>query len=139
MSVNKVILIGNLGQKPELKQLPNGNAVVNFSVATNKTWADKAGAKQERTEWHRVVVWGKQAENCAKYLDKGRSVYVEGELQTRQWEKDGQKHFTTEIQASTVQFLASANAGSVSGATANAATSGQNSAVSQLSEDDIPF
>ena len=137
MSVNKVIIIGNLGQKPELKQLQNGQAVANFSVATNKRWEDKAGAKQERTEWHKIVVWGKQAENCAKYLDKGRPVYIEGELQTRQWEKDGQKHYTTEIQASTVQFLSGGNASGP--ATANTATSGQNTSVSQLSEDDIPF
>lgn len=144
MSVNKVIIVGNLGQKPELKQLPNGQAVANFSVATNKRWEDKAGSKQERTEWHRIVVWGKQAETCAQYLDKGRQVYIEGELQTRQWEKDGQKHFTTEIQAATVQFLNGANAAGAVGnsntaSSTSKATSGQNTAMSQFGEEDIPF
>lgn len=144
MSVNKVIIVGNLGQKPELKQLPNGQAVANFSVATNKRWEDKAGSKQERTEWHRIVVWGKQAETCAQYLDKGRQVYIEGELQTRQWEKDGHKHSTTEIQASTVQFLSGASAAGATGnsnttSSASKATSGQNTAMSQFGEEDIPF
>lgn len=105
-SINKVILIGNLGQNPELKHTPNGQAVANFSIATNENWKDKSGQDQSRTEWHRIVVWGKTAENCAKYLAKGRPVYIEGKLQTRQWQdKDGQTKYTTEIQAQTVQFL----------------------------------
>jgi single-strand DNA-binding protein len=106
MSVNKVILVGRLGQNPEVKYTPSGAAVANFSVATNESWTDKAGQKQEKTEWHRVVVWNKLAELCNQYLTKGRQVYLEGRLQTRQWQdKDGQTRYTTEIMAQTVQFL----------------------------------
>jgi single-strand DNA-binding protein len=105
-SVNKVILIGNLGADPELRYANTGAAVANLRLATNEVWTDKSGEKQERTEWHRVVVWGKQAENCAKYLKKGRPVYVEGRLRTREWEDQaGNKRYTTEIQAQTIQFL----------------------------------
>lgn len=118
MSVNKVILIGRLGQNPEIRFTPSGAAVANFSVATNETWLDKAGQKQERTEWHRVVVWGKLAELCGQYLSKGRQAYVEGRMQTRQWQdKDGQTKYTTEVQAQTVQFLgATAQQGASPGA-----------------------
>ncbi len=120
MSVNKVILVGRLGQTPEVRYTPSGMGVANFSVATNESWTDKAGAKQERTEWHRIVVWGKLAELCAQYLAKGRQCYVEGRLQTREWtDKDGQKKYTTEVQAQTVQFLgagAGAQAGDSQGA-----------------------
>ena len=106
MSVNKVIIVGRLGQKPELRYTPSGAAVANFSIATNESWVDKAGQKQERTEWHRVVAWGKAAENCHQYLDKGRQIYVEGRLQTRQWQdKEGQTRYTTEVHAQVVQFL----------------------------------
>jgi len=105
-SVNKVIVVGNLGRDPELRYTPSGQPVASFSVATNERWNDRDGKPQERTEWHRIVVWGKQAENCANYLQKGRSVYIEGRLQTREWEdKEGQKRQTTEIVAQTVQFL----------------------------------
>jgi len=105
-SVNKVILVGNLGRDPELRYIPSGQAVANFTLATNERWRDKEGNNQERTEWHRIVVWGKSAENCAQYLQKGRSVYIEGRLQTREWEdKDGNKRQTTETIAQTVQFL----------------------------------
>lgn len=104
--VNKVILVGRLGADPELKAVGNGQNVARLSVATSENWMDKNGQKQERTEWHRVVVWGRQAENCAKHLSKGRQVYVEGRLQTRSWEDpQGQKKYSTEIVASTVQFL----------------------------------
>lgn len=112
MSVNKVILVGRLGQNPELRYTPSGAAVANFSLATNETWVDKSGQKQERTEWHRIVVWGKLAELCGQYLAKGRQAYVEGRLQTRQWQdKDGQTKYTTEIQAQTIQFLGATAAG----------------------------
>ncbi len=105
-SVNKVILIGNLGADPELRYTSGGTAVTNFRVATNEQWTDKNGERQERTEWHQIVVWGKQAENCGKYLRKGRSVYVEGRLQTRQWEdQSGNKRYTTEVVAQIIQFL----------------------------------
>jgi single-strand DNA-binding protein len=105
-SVNKVILIGNLGRDPELRYTQGGQGVANFTLATNERWKDKDGQNQERTEWHRIVVWGKQAENCAQYLQKGRSCYVEGRLQTREWEdKEGNKRQTTEIVAQNVTFL----------------------------------
>lgn len=105
-SVNKVILVGNLGADPELKYVGADNsAVCNLSVATNEVWKDKSGAKQEKVEWHRVTVWRELAENCNKYLAKGRSVYVEGRLQTRSYEKDGQKHYATDIVADKVVFL----------------------------------
>jgi len=117
MSVNKVILVGRLGQNPEVRYTPSGAAVANFSVATNESWTDKSGQKQERTEWHKVVVWGKLAELCNQFLAKGRQVYLEGRLQTRQWQdKDGQTKFTTEIQAQAVQFLGgNAGAGATAG------------------------
>ena len=105
-SVNKVILVGNLGADPEVKYIANGRAVCSLSVATSEKWNDKkSGQKQEKTEWHRVTVWGEQAENCGKFLSKGRMVYVEGKLQTRMYEKDGQKHYATEIVADRVTFL----------------------------------
>lgn len=104
--VNKAILVGNLGRDPELRQTPNGQAVVNFTLATSESWTDKSGERQERTEWHRIVVWGRQAEMCNQYLSKGRTVYVEGRIQTREWEdKDGNKRYTTEINASNVTFI----------------------------------
>ena len=97
-SINKVILVGNLGRDPEVRYTQNGNAVANINLATNEVWNDKSGQRQERTEWHRIVVWGKQAEIAKEYLSKGRQIYVEGSLQTRQWEdKDKQKRYTTEI------------------------------------------
>jgi single-strand DNA-binding protein len=104
--VNKVILIGNLGKDPEVRFTPSGAAVANFNIATNESWTDKSGQKQEKTEWHRIVVWGKLAELCGEYLKKGRQAYVEGRLQTREWtDKEGKKNYTTEIVAQTVQFL----------------------------------
>jgi single-strand DNA-binding protein len=104
--VNKVILIGNLGADPEVRFTPGGQAVANFRIATNESWTDKNQQKQERTEWHRIVVWGKLAELCGEYLKKGRQAYVEGRLQTREWnDKEGKKNYTTEVVAQTVQFL----------------------------------
>lgn len=106
MSVNKAIVLGRLGQDPELKYTTSGESVCNFSVATSEGWTDKSGQKQEKTEWHRVVTWGKTAENCNKFLHKGKNVYLEGKIQTRSWEdKNGQKRYTTEINANIVQFL----------------------------------
>lgn len=104
-SVNKVIIVGNLGKDPELKHTQSGVAVCNFSVATSEKWTTKEGETNNRTEWHRVTVWKAQAEACAKYLAKGSKVYVEGKLQTREYEKDGQKRYTTEIMAQSVVFL----------------------------------
>jgi single-strand DNA-binding protein len=104
--VNKVILIGNLGADPEVRFTPGGQAVANFRIATSDTWTDKNGQKQERTEWHRIVVWGKLAELCGEYLKKGRQCYVEGRLQTREWtDKEQRKNYTTEVVANAVTFL----------------------------------
>ena len=105
--VNKVILVGNLGRDPEVRYTGSGTAVANFTMATTERWSDpSSGERKEKTEWHRIVVWGKTAENCAQYLAKGRSVYIEGRIQTREWEdREGQKQKTTEIVAQTVQFL----------------------------------
>lgn len=106
--INKVILIGRLGADPEVKTVGSGQQVARLSVATSENWTDKEGQKQERTEWHRIVVWGKLAELCGRFLSKGRQVYVEGRLQTRSWEdQQGAKKYTTEIVANTVQFLSS--------------------------------
>ncbi len=113
--VNKVILIGNLGADPEVRFTPAGAAVANFRIATNESWVDKNQQKQERTEWHRIVVWGKLAELCGEYLKKGRQAYIEGRLQTREWtDKESKKNYTTEIVANTVQFLGG-NAGAGAG------------------------
>lgn len=107
-SVNKVILVGNLGRDPETRYMPDGGAVTNVSIATTETWKDKtSGEKQEKTEWHRVAFFGKLAEIAGEYLKKGSQVYVEGRLQTREWEKDGVKRYSTEIIASAMQMLGS--------------------------------
>ena len=104
--VNKVILVGNLGANPEMRFTQGGQAVANLRLATTERWTDKNGQKQEATEWHRVVVWGKQAEIVGQYLTKGRQVYVEGSIRTRQWQdQQGQKRYTTEIVARNVQML----------------------------------
>lgn len=122
-SVNKVILIGNLGRDPELRFTRDGQGVANFTLATNERWRDKDGQNQERTEWHRIVVWGKQAENCAQYLQKGRSCYIEGRIQTREWEdKEGNKRQTTEIVAQNVTFLGGRGEGGGGGGRPGAGT-----------------
>ncbi len=119
-SVNKVILVGNLGRDPEVRYMPNGEAVCNFSIATTDSWKDKSGAKQERTEWHNIVMYRKLAEIAGEYLKKGRPVYVEGRLQTRKWQtKEGQDRYTTEIIADQMQML-----GSRDGAGSNASYDG---------------
>ena len=141
-SVNKVILIGNLGRDPELRYTQGGQGVANFTLATNERWRDKDGQNQERTEWHRIVVWGKQAENCAQYLQKGRSCYIEGRLQTREWEdKEGKKRQTTEIVAQNVTFLGSRD-GAPRSADPGATTTGppaDGSMDPPAGGDDIPF
>ena len=107
-SVNKVILVGNLGRDPETRYLPDGGAITNISIATTDVWKDKSGDKQERTEWHRVAFFGKLAEIAGEYLKKGSQVYVEGRLQTRKWQdKEGQDKYTTEIVADRMQMLGS--------------------------------
>ncbi len=111
-SVNKVILIGRLGKDPEMRFTPGGKAVTNFTMATNEYWTDQSGERQERTEWHRIVTWGKLAEICAKLLGKGKQVYIEGRLQTRSWDdRDGNKRYTTEIVANAMQILSAMESG----------------------------
>ena len=106
MSVNKVILVGNLGKDPEVRFTNTGSAVANFSMATSEVWNDREGKRQERTEWHNIVVWGKQAEHCGQYLAKGRQIYVEGSIRTRSYDdKSGNKRYVTEVVAQRVQFL----------------------------------
>lgn len=104
MYLNKSFILGNLTRDPELKALPSGSSVASFSLATNRVWKDKDGRKQEEVEYHNIIVFGKQADNCAQYLRKGSQALVEGRIQTRSWEKDGKKNFRTEIVADTVQF-----------------------------------
>jgi single-strand DNA-binding protein len=141
-SINKVILVGNLGRDPEMRYTPSGAPVANFTLATNDVWTDKAGQKQERTEWHRIVVWGKTAEIAGQYLSKGKQVYVEGSLQTREWnDRDGNKRQTTEIRAQRVIML-----GRGEGRAAAAGESARPSEPEvdtgpepQMNEDDIPF
>lgn len=104
--VNKVILVGNVGTDPEVRYMPNGNAVANISVATSETWKDKSnGDQQEKTEWHRVVFFNRLAEIVEQYVKKGSKLYLEGRLQTRSWEQDGVKRYTTEIVANEMQML----------------------------------
>ena len=115
-SVNKVILVGNLGRDPEVRYMPNGEAVANFSIATTENWKDKSGVKQEKTEWHNIVMYRRLAEIAGEYLKKGRPVYIEGRLQTRKWEKDGVTRYTTEIIGDQMQMLGSKDGGGGSGA-----------------------
>ncbi len=147
--VNKVFLIGRLGKDPEVKYTPSGGAVANFTMATSESWTDKSGQKQEKTEWHRIVVWNKLGELCGQYLSKGRQAFVEGRLQTREWlDKEGQKRYTTEIVATNVQFLGSpgeragAGAGASTGATDFAPAPNFDSAVdkkSVMGDQEVPF
>ena len=106
--INKVILVGTVGKDPEMKYMPSGDAIANISIATNDTWKDKnTGEKKEATEWHRVVFFKQLADIVGKYVRKGQQIYIEGSLKTRSWEKDGQKHYATEIVASDMQMLGS--------------------------------
>ncbi len=129
--INKVILVGNLGRDPETRYMPSGGAVTNVSIATSKKWKDKdSGEQKERTEWHRIVFFNRLAEVAGEYLKRGSKVYIEGELRTRDWEKDGQKHYTTEIVASEMQMLdsrgeMSGGGGSYSGGSGGSQGGGQ--------------
>lgn len=114
--INKVIIVGNLGQNPEVKYMPNGNAVTNISVATSESWKDQQGQLQERTEWHRIVMFRKLAEIAGQYLTKGSQVYIEGKLQTRKWQdQNGQDRYTTEIVADNMQMLGGRQGGQDAG------------------------
>jgi single-strand DNA-binding protein len=143
-SVNKVILVGNLGRDAELRYTPGGAAVATINMATTEVWNDKGGQRQEKTEWHRVIVWGKTAESLTEYLTKGKQIYVEGRLQTRQWDdKDGNKRYTTEIRGDRIVLLGGGGGGR-GGATGDrgdsAATHAPGPEPSEpLTDDDIPF
>ena len=141
-SVNKVILVGNLGKDPELRYLPDGSAVAGVSIATTESWKGKSGEKQEKTEWHRVSFFGKLAEIAGQYLKKGSQVYVEGRIQTRKWQdKEGQDRYTTEIVADRMQML-SARAGQDAPAAEEPARHAPAPAPAQSGggfDDDIPF
>ena len=127
MSVNKAILVGRLGRDPETRYTSGGQAVANFTLATDETFKDRAGERQKRTEWHRIVLWGKLAEITQQYLKKGMLVYIEGRIQTRQWEdkRDGQKRTTTEIVANVMRMLTSRAEGAAAGAGAGGAGAGK--------------
>ncbi len=149
-SVNKVILVGNLGRDPEVRYMPDGGAITNVSIATTDTWKDKNGEKQERTEWHRIAFFGKLAEIAGEYLKKGSQIYVEGALRTRKWQdKDGQDKYTTEVIADRMQMLGSRSGGSVnmdpppsqatSGGSAGSPAAAKSGGKFDDFPDDIPF
>ena len=147
-TVNKVIIVGNMGRDAEVRYTPGGAAVATLSLATTDVWNDKAGQRQEKTEWHRVVVWGKQAETLAEYLTKGRQIYVEERLQTRQWDdKDGNKRYTTEIRSDRIVLLGGRGGGAQEGGGGgdygsprpSSGGGGAPPGPPELTEDDIPF
>ena len=142
--INKVILVGNLGQDPEVKYTAGGAAVTTLSLATSESWKDKdTGQDQEKTEWHRVVLWRRLAEIAGEYLKKGSKVYIEGQLQTRKWEQDGQTRYTTEVVGRDMQFLDSrGNTSSDNSSTyedVNQDMGSENLPDSGITDDDIPF
>jgi len=148
--INKVILVGNLGRDPETRYMPSGGAVTNVSVATSKQWRDRdSGENKERTEWHRVVFFNRLAEIAGEYLKKGSQIYLEGELRTREWERDGQKHYTTEIVANEMQMMGGGGGGGFGGGAPGPAASGGGSTGGGMDDfgpppaddfdDDIPF
>ena len=127
-SLNKCMIIGNLGHDPEMKYLPNGNAVCNFSIATKEEWKDQAGTPHNKTEWHKIVVFGKLAEICGQWLKKGNQTYIEGKIQTRNWDdRDGNKKYTTEIVANVMTMLG----GNIEGS--------KSANDSESQDDDLPF
>jgi len=153
-SVNKVILVGNLGRDAELRYTPGGAAVATLNMATTEVWNDKSGQKQEKTEWHRVVFWGKVAESLTEYLTKGKQVYVEGRLETRQWnDKDGNKRYTTEIKGDKIVLLGGGGGGGQRGGGSTSRSGGGEDSTGggpasahgsdvpdqPLTDDDIPF
>ena len=145
-SVNKVILLGNRGRDAELRYTPGGAAVATLNLATTEVWNDKNQQRQEKTEWHRVVLWGKQAESLQEYLTKGKQIYVEGRLQTRQWDdKDGNKRYTTEIKADRITLLGGGGGGGRGasmdrgGSSTSHAGGGDEPPMEPITDDDIPF
>ena len=143
-SVNKVILVGNLGRDAELRYTPGGAAVATLNMATTEVWNDKQGQRQEKTEWHRIILWGKQAESLQEYLTKGKQIYVEGRLQTRQWDdKDGNKRYTTEVKADRITLLGGGGGGRGGGMERGASASHgggmDEPPMEPITDDDIPF
>jgi single-strand DNA-binding protein len=146
-SVNKVILVGNLGRDAELRYTPGGAAIATLNMATTEVWNDKQGQRQEKTEWHRVILWGKQAESLQEYLTKGKQIYVEGRLQTRQWDdKDGNKRYTTEVKADRITLLGGGGGGSRGGGMMDRGASSSHGGggmdeppIEPITDDDIPF
>ena len=144
-SVNKVILVGNLGRDAELRYTPGGAAVATLNLATTEMWNDKQGQRQEKTEWHRVILWGKQAETLQEYLTKGKQIYVEGRLQTRQWDdKEGNKRYTTEIKADRITLLGGGGGGRGGGGMERVAShagggGSDEPPMESITDDDIPF
>jgi single-strand DNA-binding protein len=146
-SVNKVILVGNLGRDAELRYTPGGAAVATLNLATTEVWNDKQNQRQEKTEWHRIVLWGKQAESLQEYLTKGKQIFVEGRLQTRQWDdKDGNKRYTTEIKADRITLLGGGGGGRGGGMDRGGADrggaqpgGGDEPPMDPITDDDIPF
>lgn len=145
MSFNKITIVGNLGKDPELRYTPQGNAVCNFSVATNEKRRDKGGDLQDVTTWFRITLWGKQAENASKYLTKGSPIYVEGRLRVEEWQdRDGKSRYTLDVQATDMQFIGNSRGDDYSGSGNNdyadePSPSGQSASFSGPADDDIPF
>ena len=146
MSFNKITIVGNLGKDPELRYTPQGNAVCNFSVATNEKRRDKTGDMQDVTTWFRITLWGKQAENASKYLTKGSPVYIEGRLKLEEWsDRDGKNRFTLDVQATDMQFLGNSRGEDFSGGSSSdfnddtSSNSGVSNFSGQPNDDDIPF
>jgi single-strand DNA-binding protein len=140
MSLNKAMLIGNLGKDPELRFTPNGRAVARFPVATSEQWTDANGQRQDRTEWHNIVVWGKQAESCGQYLSKGRQVFIEGSIRSRQYDdKEGQKRYITEVIAQRVQFLGGGRGDGAGRGAPGGGASEEMAPAPAPEDDDIPF
>jgi single-strand DNA-binding protein len=147
--LNKVMLIGNLGRDPEVRSTPSGQPVANFTLATSRRWKDKSGQRQEQTEWHNIVVWGKQAEIAGQYLTKGKQIYLEGRLQTRSWEdrQSGEKKYRTEVVCDNFQMLGQRGGGAMGGGEGDAAASGGGPSYDEgfgggpgaPEDDDIPF
>jgi single-strand DNA-binding protein len=138
--LNKAILIGNLGKDPEVRYTPSGLGVANFNIATSESWTNKEGAKETRTEWHRIVAFGKLAEICGEYLSKGKQVYIEGRIQTRDWEdQNGVKRYTTEIVANQMLMLGSRDSGDTARNQGTPAKDFQGPPGAGFEDDDIPF
>jgi single-strand DNA-binding protein len=141
-SVNRVILVGNLGRDAELRYTPGGAAVATLNLATTEVWNDRNNQRQEKTEWHRVVLWGKQAESLQEYLTKGKQIYVEGRLQTRQWDdKDGNKRYTTEVKADRITLLGGGGGSRSAGVdrSTSTTTASEEPPIEPITDDDIPF